>query len=226
MVHPSAEGFVEVPLEVHQWRWHDAVEAKEAFDALCESSVDLRQRRIAAELPGLAIAAVWWSMSSRLLARLACRRKSTGILPIIRIGMASSNRSATASCGVATASWWSAIVADRSASSVAWQGELLWPRELPDAGIIDIAAVTGGRGTSTRFRERPGPQGRGRRIVAVRDQLQRFEIPVLFYRSLDECRDDAGVSRVNARCCGRGRHERRRPTRPPDDMDRLFDELA
>ncbi len=78
---------------------------------------------------------------------------------------------------------------------VAWRGELLWPQEPIAGSIIDLSEVTAiGTWLYPWFRER----GQQRVVGAprhIKQQLQRAGIPVLWYRSMQECcREDGGVS--------------------------------
>lgn len=66
-----------------------------------------------------------------------------------------------------------------------WNGDLLWPTPLPEAPVIDASAVTAwGVWVHDWLRAHPGVA-----IVGgeqIRDRLQRAEVPVRWYRALDE----------------------------------------
>lgn len=78
---------------------------------------------------------------------------------------------------------------------VAWRGELLWPRELPDGQVIDLREVTAlGVWTHDWFRKHPN-----RAVVGsdsrLKKQLQRAGVPVLWYDQLrDALAGSGGVS--------------------------------
>jgi hypothetical protein len=63
---------------------------------------------------------------------------------------------------------------------VTWSGELLWPRELADGDIIDLAAVQAlGSWVLSWFREHPG-RAVTRASPAVRRQLVRAGVTVVW----------------------------------------------
>ncbi|MDA3962924.1 MAG: hypothetical protein PF961_19240 [Planctomycetota bacterium] len=67
-----------------------------------------------------------------------------------------------------------------------WSGALLWPQPLAEAAVIDMSAVEAiGVWAYAWFRAHPRQA-----VVAapqrIRDQLQRAELPVLWYNSLNE----------------------------------------
>lgn len=77
---------------------------------------------------------------------------------------------------------------------VTWTGELLWPIELPAAGIIDVSQVTGlGSWVHAWLRERPQTALVGL-ATGLRRQLQEAGVPALYYRTVAEASDRGGVS--------------------------------
>ena len=83
-----------------------------------------------------------------------------------------------------------------SASGIAtWSGDLLWPRDLPAAEVIDLSAVQAlGVWCHDWFRARPGTAVVGG--AAFRARFERAGVPVRWCSSLDEARSaPSGVSR-------------------------------
>lgn len=84
------------------------------------------------------------------------------------------------------------------AAVVRWQGDLLWPTTLPSAPVIDARAVTAwGVWVDDWLRAHPGIAVVGGE--QVRDRLTRAEVPVRWYRAVDEAvlANDATVGGVS-----------------------------
>lgn len=77
----------------------------------------------------------------------------------------------------------------------AWSGDLLWPREVPAAAVVDLSRV-GALGVWSHdwFRARPGTAVVGGE--AFRPRLERASVPVRWCASVDEALSaPEGVSR-------------------------------
>ena len=77
---------------------------------------------------------------------------------------------------------------------VVWTGSLLWPQDLPDAELIDMGAVSmAGAWLIEELRQR----GR-RRVIGASDRIKQMlelgEAPVLWYKTLKEATQLAGVT--------------------------------
>ncbi|MFW5860245.1 MAG: hypothetical protein ACOCYP_09490 [Planctomycetota bacterium] len=73
-----------------------------------------------------------------------------------------------------------------------WQGELLWPCDLRAALVIDMSGVACvGAWTHAWFRRHPRQAVVGA-TRCVRQQLQRAELPILWYATAAEALDPAG----------------------------------
>lgn len=72
-----------------------------------------------------------------------------------------------------------------SATVVRWHGDLLWPTPLPEAPVIDASTVTAwGVWVHDWLRAHPGIAIVGNE--QIRDRLQRAQVPVRWYRGIDE----------------------------------------